>query len=86
VVAVEVVTTDEAKPRRLPGVDGVWVAIGADSVIFAILFGSFMQARLQDPAVFEASRQTLNMHLGGIDTLILLTSSWAVALAVRPQA
>jgi nitric oxide reductase NorE protein len=64
-------------------VDGVWVAIGADSVIFAILFGSFMQARLQDPQVFEASRHTLNVNLGGIDTLILLTSSWAVALAVQ---
>ena len=82
-VAVEVVTTDRVKPRRLPGVDGVWVFIGADSVIFAILFVSFMQDRLQNPAVFEASRQTLNMHLGGIDTLILLTSSWSVALAVQ---
>ena len=80
---MRVATADRVKPRRLPGVDGVWVAIGADSVIFAILFGSFMQARLQDPAVFEASRQTLNMHLGGIDTLILLTSSWAVALAIQ---
>ena len=80
---VRVVTADRVKPRRLPGVDGVWVAIGADSVIFAILFMSFMQARLKDPAVFEASRQTLNMHLGGIDTLILLTSSWSVALAVQ---
>ena len=80
---MEVATADRVKPRRLPGVDGVWVAIGADSVIFAILFLSFMQARLKDPAVFEASRQTLNMHLGGIDTLILLTSSWSVALAIQ---
>jgi nitric oxide reductase NorE protein len=83
VEVVEVVTTDRVKSRRLPGVDGVWVAIGADSVIFAILFMSFMQARVQDPAVFEASRQTLNKNLGGIDTLILLTSSWSVALAVQ---
>jgi len=80
---VEVVTTDRVKPRRLPGVDGVWVFIGADSVIFAILFLSFMQDRLKNPAIFEASRQTLNMNVGGIDTLILLTSSWSVALAVQ---
>jgi nitric oxide reductase NorE protein len=78
-----VVTTDRVKPRRLPGVDGVWVFIGADAVIFAMLFGSFMSERLHNPAIFEASRQTLNMHLGGIDTLILLTSSWSVALAVQ---
>jgi len=80
---MRVATVDRVKPRRLPGVDGVWVAIGADSVIFAILFGSLIQARQQDPTVFEASRHTLNMNLGGIDTLILLTSSWSVALAIQ---
>ena len=63
--------------------EGIWVFIGADSVIFAILFLSFMQDRLKNPALFEASRHTLNMHLGGLDTLILLTSSWSVALAVQ---
>jgi nitric oxide reductase NorE protein len=80
---VAVDNIDRVEPRRLPGVDGVWVAIGADSIIFAILFISFMQARLRDPAMFEASRHTLNMNLGGIDTLILLTSSAFVALAVQ---
>jgi len=80
---VEVVTADRTKPRRLPGVDGIWVAIGADAVIFAILFMSFMQARLRDPAVFESSRQALDMNFGGVDTLILLTSSWSIALAVQ---
>jgi nitric oxide reductase NorE protein len=80
---VEVDTADRAKPRRLPGVDGVWVAIGADSVIFAILFLTFMQDRLKEPTLFEASRHTLNMNFGGIDTLILLTSSWSVALAIQ---
>jgi nitric oxide reductase NorE protein len=64
-------------------VDGVWVFIGADSVIFAILFLTFMQDRLKNPALFEASRHTLNLNLGGIDTLILLTSSWSVALAIQ---
>jgi len=76
----------QTKPRRLPGVDGVWVFIGADSVIFAILFMSFMKDRHANPAMFAASRQTLNPDLGGLDTLILLTSSWLVALAVREVA
>jgi nitric oxide reductase NorE protein len=80
---VEVAATDRVKPRRLPGVEGIWVFIGADSVIFAILFLTFMQDRLKNPALFEASRHTLNINLGGIDTLILLTSSWSVALAVQ---
>jgi nitric oxide reductase NorE protein len=72
-----------AETRRLPGVDGLWIAIGADAVIFAILFMSFMQARLLEPAVFEQSRQALDITFGGIDTLILLTSSWSIALAVQ---
>lgn len=76
-------TTKPVKPRRLPGVDGVWVFIGADSVIFGILFLSFMQDRRENPALFEASRHLLNSNLGGVDTLILLTSSWLVALAVQ---
>lgn len=80
---MSVFTTEQVKSRRLPGVEGVWVFIGADSVIFAILFLTFMQDRLKDPALFEASRHTLNMNLGGIDTLILLTSSWSIALAMQ---
>jgi nitric oxide reductase NorE protein len=64
-------------------VDGVWVFIGADSVIFGILFFSFMKDRLAQPGLFEASHRTLNFNLGGLDTLILLTSSWLVALAVQ---
>lgn len=80
---VEVLTSDRSQPKRLPGVDGIWVAIGLDSVVFAILFLSFMQERLRDPALFETSRHTLNPNFGGIDTLILLTSSWSVAMAVQ---
>jgi len=80
---VGVAANERVKPKRLPGVEGIWVFIGADSVIFAILFLTFMQDRLKNPALFEASRHTLNMNLGGIDTLILLTSSWSVALAVQ---
>lgn len=74
--------TSVGPTRRLPGVEGVWVFVGADSVIFALLFGVFSQARHADPGLFEASRQTLNVDIGGLNTLILLTSSWLVALAV----
>ncbi|MGQ0466964.1 MAG: cytochrome c oxidase subunit 3 [Sporichthyaceae bacterium] len=68
--------------RRLPGVDGLWVFIGFDAAIFALLFGTFLHARHGEPELFEASRQTLNQNLGGANTLVLLTSSWLVALAV----
>ncbi len=75
--------TPRTETRRLPGAEGVWVFIGADAVIFALFFVNFMKDRQSHAAFFEASRQTLNANLGGLDTLILLTSSWFVALGVQ---
>ncbi|WP_158265799.1 MULTISPECIES: cytochrome c oxidase subunit 3 family protein [unclassified Pseudomonas] len=69
--------------RRLPGLEGIWVFVGLDMMIFALLFGSFMVERLKNPDTFEASRQALNLHFGGGNTLILLTSSWCMVRAVQ---
>ena len=65
--------------RRLPGVEGFWVFIAGDLSIFTILFGAFLVHRSADPAGYEAARHVLNWTHGGINTLLLLTSSWAVA-------
>jgi nitric oxide reductase NorE protein len=75
------VSVDDPK-RRLPGVEGVWVFVMADMTVFAVMFGSFMLGRHHDPALFEASRHALNPNFGGVNTLILLTSSWFAALAL----
>lgn len=68
--------------RRLPGVEGVWVFVMADMTVFAVLFGFFMLGGHRDPALFEAARHALNPNFGGVNTLILLTSSWFAALAL----
>lgn len=72
----------EQKRPRLPGLEGVWVFVTADMTVFGLLFALFMVGRDQNPEIFEASRQSLNPDFGGINTLILLTSSWFVVLAV----
>ena len=82
-MAVEEAAETTTPTRRLPGVEGIWVFLGVDSVIFLLLFGSFVSARHADPVLFETSRQALNRTLGGLDTLILLTSSWQVALGIK---
>lgn len=76
-------TREPTRTRRLPGIEGVWVFVAADSAMFCVLFLSFMQARAVNPELFELSRQTLDLNFGGINTLILLTSSWFVVLAVQ---
>jgi nitric oxide reductase NorE protein len=68
--------------RRLPGVEGVWVFVIADMTVFAVLFGSFIIGRHRNPDLFESSRHALNPNFGGVNTLILLTSSWFAALAL----
>ncbi|MGQ0622473.1 MAG: cytochrome c oxidase subunit 3 [Panacagrimonas sp.] len=68
--------------RRLPGVEGVWVFVFADMAVFAVMFGCFMWDRHQNLVLFEASRQALSLNFGGINTLILLTSSMLVVLAI----
>lgn len=74
---------DEVAPgRKIPGIEGVWVLIAGDMVIFALLFGSFMSARLDDPDLFETSRHALDPTRGGLNTLLLLTSSWCVVMAL----
>jgi len=69
--------------RRLPGKVGIWVLVAADLVIFAVLFASFMQERSANLGLFDESRRALSPTIGGINTLILLTSSWCVVLAVH---
>jgi len=76
-------TNDATGQRRLAGDEGVWFFISADITLFALLFGLFMVERGKAVALFEQSRQLLDPRLGVLNTLILLTSSWLVALAVH---
>lgn len=80
----ESITGPKADERRrhLPGVEGVWVFVYADMAVFALIFGSFMWDRRHAPELFEISRQALSLNFGGVNTLILLTSSMLVVLGV----
>ncbi len=63
--------------------EGVWIFIAADMAMFGLLFVSFVIDRGKQAAAYEASRKFLNPNIGGLNTLILLSSSWLVALAVE---
>ncbi len=59
----------------------IWTFIAADCVGFAIFFMVFMVERTKAPALYDASARQLDVRLGLANTLILITSSWLVALA-----
>jgi nitric oxide reductase NorE protein len=71
-----------ARQESLPGDPGVWVFILADMAAFAAFFLLFTLGRAGAPALYEHSRQTLDVRLGLANTLILLTSSWTMVQAV----
>ena len=72
-----------APPRRVPGAEGLWVFVGMDMMFFFILFMLFMTGRGKAPELYEAGRLTLDPNFGGINTLILLTSSWSFVMSVE---
>lgn len=59
----------------------IWTFLAADCAGFAIFFIVFMSERGKDPALFDASARLLDIRLGLANTLILISSSWLVALA-----
>lgn len=63
----------------LPGHPMIWVLIFSELVAFGLFLGAFMVARAIHPAVFAAGQATLDSHLAGLNTLVLVTSGWAAA-------
>ena len=85
-------TTDDhmalSAPKRrtqghVPGEVGVWVFILGDMVVFAWFFIVYMHQRAQNPEVFNEAHKSLSLIFGGLNTLLLLTGSWFVVLALN---
>jgi nitric oxide reductase NorE protein len=70
----------------LPGHPMMWVLILTEIVTFGLLFLTFAVARTIHHDVFAAGQAQLDPVLGGINTLVLITSGWLAALAVEARA
>ncbi|MFI5720663.1 cytochrome c oxidase subunit 3 family protein [Nocardia sp. NPDC051750] len=80
--------TRESRPAvterlPLPGDGHMWVMVLGDLLIFGAYFVIFMVHRAMAPQEFLAAQQHLNIDLGTVNTLVLLTSSWCVARSVQ---
>ncbi len=81
---MSVLGVPRARPRRgfVPGEPGLWVFIFADLSLFAFLFGTVIVLRDDHPAVFAAGQAALHPALGAVNTILLLTGSLFVVMAV----
>ncbi|CAO3381649.1 cytochrome c oxidase subunit 3 family protein [Azospirillum argentinense] len=87
VVAAEDAADGEAADwgplSSLPGNPMMWILILGELAVFGAMFIGFAVARALDPATFDASQAQLDRLLGGVNTMVLVTSGWLVAVAVR---
>lgn len=77
------VTAAPPHQRRIPGESGTWVFLFGDMLVFGAFFVTFLVERAKAPEVFDAARATLHVGVGVINTLVLLTSSLCVVLALN---
>jgi nitric oxide reductase NorE protein len=73
----------DAGKGHLPGEPALWVFVFGDLVIFSIYLIIYMFYRSGDVEGFSRSQALLSQGLGVLNTLILITSSWFVALGVQ---
>jgi nitric oxide reductase NorE protein len=76
-------STSEPAHPLLPGDLAIWFFILAEMLAFAVFFASYAFARAGDPELFNFYQQTLDRNAGALNTLLLITGSWFVVLAVQ---
>lgn len=62
---------------------GMWVFLVTETMLFGGIFLAYAVYFLNYPTAFTAASHELNLVLAGINTAILLTSSFTVAMAIR---
>ncbi|MFA7429707.1 MAG: cytochrome c oxidase subunit 3 family protein [Rhodospirillaceae bacterium] len=78
-------TDDWGVLSALPGNPLMWVLILSEMLVFGALLAGFAAVRLLDPTAHAAGQAALDPIMGGLNTLVLVTSGLFIALAVRSR-
>ncbi|MDN2566027.1 cytochrome c oxidase subunit 3 [Aquibium sp. A9E412] len=72
-----------AAPRRELAADtfGMWIFLASEAMLFGALLLVFLAARIAYPQAFAAASGHLSLPLGTANTVVLITSSFTMALA-----
>ncbi len=62
---------------------GMWLFLVTEILLFSGMFVAYTVFRVWYPEVFAQSAELLDWRLGGLNTIILLASSFTVALAIH---
>src|SRR5438477_9083629 len=62
---------------------GMWLFLATEILLFAGLFTGYAVYRFQFPLAFAEASRHLNITAGTLNTIVLITSSFTVALALH---
>ncbi len=68
--------------KHVPGEIGIWLFVAGDLIVFAVFFVLIALGQVDQPLVFSQARESLDMRVGVLNTVLLLTGSWFVAVGV----
>ncbi len=82
---------DAPKPEQLadthqkfvPGQPDMWMFVLFETLLFTGYFSVYLVTRTQNRELFLHSQADLDLRVGVFNTVVLLTSSWAVARCVQ---
>lgn len=73
----------DAEQQRESAKLGMWIFLLTEILLFGGLFCAYAIYRAWNPEMFINAHKALNMWLGAINTVVLITSSVTMALAIR---
>jgi nitric oxide reductase NorE protein len=79
----EVVEDKAGRTKHIPGQPDMWFFVLFESLVFTAYFCVYLFVRTQHERAFLQSQSHLLLEFGVLETIVLLTSSWAVARSVQ---
>lgn len=76
-------TAEITAAEKKKSIQGMWVFIGSELLLFGGLFLSLTVFRFINMNAFIQGTNHMNLSLGTLNTGILLTSSWTLAVAIE---
>jgi cytochrome c oxidase subunit III len=74
---------EDLEQQRETAAFGMWLFLATEILIFGAIFTCYAVYRLRYPHDFEAASARLNVLIGSVNTIVLLSSSLTMALSVH---
>jgi len=74
---------DTPEQQFASGKLGMWIFLATEILFFGGLFVAYAVYRANHPEIFDFAHTLLDKRLGGLNTVVLITSSFTMALGVR---